>query len=81
MVHVAKIGVEDEKVFQVWSCADEWQEYLSNFLSIPFISTDIHIPQCVERWAFSQVLEYWPELINLDSVFADVEAFKTLLLR
>ena len=44
MVPVTKIGVEDEKLFQVWSCADERQEYFNNFLSIPLNITHIHRP-------------------------------------
>ena len=47
MVHVAKIGVEDDEVFQVWGCTEERQEYFSNFLSIPLKITQIHRLQCI----------------------------------
>ena len=65
MIPVAKIGVEEDKVFQVWGCTEEWQEYLGNFLSIPLNITHIYKSQCVERGTFSQLLEYRPYITHL----------------
>ena len=82
MVSIVKIEVEcDDEVFQVWSCTEEWQEYFSKCLSIPLNITQIDRPQKVEIETFSQLLEHWSVLTNLNSVLADTKALKALLLR
>ena len=81
MVFVAKIGAVDDEFFQILSIIEKGEEYFSNFLRIPLYFTQIHGPQCVVRWNFSQVLEHGPEFIQLHLLLADTDVYEIVLLR
>ena len=68
------LGAFDDEFFQVLRVIEKGGEYFKNFLRIPLYFTQIHRPQCVERWNFSQLLEHGPEFIQLHRFLADTDA-------